>query len=225
MDHSRRNSVPPLIGLNHNDTPMLRRPRLTSIVPQFLQICRRFVIALFPLLCRRLVMTSLPYFQKLKKPIIPEVTCSPTSPVSKIAYLVNGPPSVSRLVHRPPPVYKRGPLWTRRPQQTDTALLDSSNMATSFIKDFLFDFDDFPPLSLYTGRIALDYVDDKFEIDIPKKAKPLEKTPLKLISSPRLNQTLKPLPPSTPTGPSQPGTQVAPKFTVRLPGQKKIPSS
>src|SRR6266571_547412 len=80
---------------------------------------------------------------------------------------------------------------------------------------FTFDFDDFPPLLLYTGRIALER----------PKAKPFEKTPLKLISSPRLNQTLKPLPPSTPTGPFQPGTQVAPKFTVCLPGQKKKPSS
>src|SRR6266581_9398065 len=121
-------------------------------------------------------VTSL--FSKAQETDNPEVTCSPTSPVSKIAYLVNGPPSVPRLVHRPPPVYKRGPLWTRRPQQTDTALLDSSNMATSFIKDFLFDFDDFPPLSLYTRRIALNYVDDKFKINIPKTAKPLEKTPL-----------------------------------------------
>ncbi len=69
-------------------------------------------------------VTSL--FSKAQETDNPEVTCSPTSPVSKIAYLVNGPPSVSRLVHRPPPVYKRGPLWTRRPQQTDTALLDSS---------------------------------------------------------------------------------------------------
>ena len=92
-------------------------------------------------------------------------------------------------------------------------------MATSSVTNLILNSDDFPPLSTYTGRITLDYV------DTPRTAKPLEKpkktTVLSLVTSPSLNQTLtKPLPPSTPTGP-QPGIPSHPDICVRLPGCKK----
>ena len=107
-------------------------------------------------------------------------------------------------------------------------------MTTSSVTNIVLN-DEFPSLpSVQMGRIELDYIDTPREVtlgfvDTPRYANPRKfnkfmTTALSLATSPRLNQTLNPLPPpstSIDTHAQDEEVPRRPDIRVRLPGRKK----